>query len=196
VHCDFDKDIARFSFSVNDGRAFQEIGGDFPLPFQLKTFQGVRYALFHYNGGGSAGGYADFDSFHVDEPRPRGLTKPVPYGRWIAFSSLANGSALSVENAAGFQVIDRGLGRVALRSADGKYLSAGPAGELRMAQAKPAMAETFQWVDLQRGDTLLLSVVTHRYLIVPPAGGPATADHPGPAPDRKDGTCFRWRVVR
>lgn len=196
VHCDFDRDIARFSYSLHDGGTFQQIGGDFPLPFQLKTFQGVRYALFHYNGGGSAGGFADFDSFDVDEPRPRGLTKPIPFGRWIAFYSLANGSALSVENTSGFQVVDRRLGRIALRSADGKYLSAGPAGQVRLSSGKPSAAETFQWVDLQRGDTLLLSLVTHRYLIVPPAGGPATADHPGPAPGRKDGSCFQWRVVR
>jgi hypothetical protein len=54
---------------------------------------------------------------------------------------------------------------------------------------------TFQWVDLQRGDTLLMSLATHRYIVAPATKGPVAADHPGPAPDRKDGSCFQWNVV-
>jgi len=26
--------------------------------------------------------------------------------------------------------------------------------------------------------------------------GPVAADHPGPAPDGKLGSCFRWKVVK
>jgi hypothetical protein len=65
-----------------------------------------------------------------------------------------------------------------------------------VTSAKPGDAETFQWVDLQRGDTLLLSLKTNRYLVAPNTPGPVAANHPGPAPDRKDGSCFKWTVVR
>jgi hypothetical protein len=91
--------------------------------------------------------------------------------------------------------VDRGQGRIALQAASGQYLSVGETG-VGVTSAKPANAETFQWVDLQRGDTLLLSLKTHRYLVAPKAPGAVTADHPGPAPDRKDGSCFKWKVVK
>ncbi len=196
VHCDFDKDLAKFSYSVNDGRTFQDIGGEFALPFQLKTFQGVRYTLFHYNNSGVEGGYADFDRFQVDEPRPRGLTREIPYGRWVSFSSLGGGTPLTVSGAAEFQIVDRGSGRAALRTAGGKLVSVSQTGEVRLVAGKAGLAETFQWVDLQRGNTLLLSLSTHRYLKVAGESSPVTAGHPGPAPDRKDGSCLAWRAVR
>lgn len=209
VHCNFDLDTARFSYSV-DGREFQPIGGELKLPFQLKTFQGVRYALFHYNENGAPGGLADFDDFVVSEPRPRGLTKPIPYNRTITFADLANGNVLAVvgtevrsvarkEQGTAFRIVDRDRGRVALQTASGAYLSvegSGRAGDVKVVKTKPGDAETFQWVDLQRGDTLLLSLATRRYLVAPPGTGPVAADHAGPAPDRKDGSCFEWRIVR
>jgi xylan 1,4-beta-xylosidase len=195
AHCDFDRDIARFSYSL-DGRDFRSIGGEFAMPFQLKTFQGVRYTLFHYG----ANGYADFDRFDVDEPRPRGLTKPIPYRQWITFENLADGSGpLKIQDEAGFQVIDRGTGRIALRTRAGKYVSVNKDGAVLLATVRrPGDAETFQWVDLQRGDTLLLSLVTHRYVSVPlqSSGGSVAANHAGPSPDRKDGSCFRWSLAR
>jgi xylan 1,4-beta-xylosidase len=203
VHCDFDTDIAQFSYATKDV-AFKAIGGELRMPFQLKTFQGVRYALFHYNTGGSPGGQADFDNFTVDEPRPRGLTKPIPIGRRIVFENLANGNVLalvdgrlhSVASApTAFRVVDRGRGRIALQTASGQYLSAGEAG-IGVTSAQPGDAETFQWVDLQRGATLLLSLATHRYVVIPKTPGPVGADHPGPAPDRKDGSCFHWRIAK
>jgi len=64
-----------------------------------------------------------------------------------------------------------------------------------LKSGKPGDAETFQWVDLQRGETLLLSLATHRYLVAPKDPGAVAADHPGPAPDRKDGSCFAWKAV-
>jgi beta-xylosidase len=205
AHCDFDRDTARFSYST-DGRRFKGIGPEIQLPFQLKTFQGVRYALFHYNTGGSPGGQADFNAFVVHEPRPRGLTKPIPVGKRIAFSDLSNGNALAVvdgqvRSVAGdagvIQVIDRGRGRIALRTAKGQFVSvagSGKAGDVVVKSGKPGNAETFQWVDLQRGDTLLLSLATHRYLVAPKAAGAVAADHPGPSPDRRDGSCFTWKT--
>jgi xylan 1,4-beta-xylosidase len=208
VHCNFDTDIAQFSYS-GDGREFHALGGELKLPFQLKTFQGVRYTLFHYNTGSAPGGHADFDDFIVSEPRPRGLTKPIPYGRRIVFADLSNGNALTVadgklQSAAGdratpFRIVDRGRGRVALQTPSGAYVSvggSGKAGEVSLKAGKPGDAETFQWVDLQRGDTLLMSLVTHRYIVAAPTPGVIAADHAGPAPDRKDGSCFQWRIVR
>jgi hypothetical protein len=203
VHCDFDTDTAQFSYSTN-GRAFKPIGDELKLPFQLKTFQGVRYALFHYNTAGSAGGHADFDSFNLDEPRPRGLSRPIPIGQRIAFEDIGTGNFLALVNGSlqstvgpptAFRVFDRGQGRIALQAASGQYLSVGESS-VGVTAAKPTDAETFQWVDLQRGDTLLLSLKTHRYFVAPKTPGPVTSDHPGPAPDRKDGSCFRWKVVK
>lgn len=209
VHCDFDRDIARFSYSVA-GDNFVPVGGELKLPYQLKTFQGVRYTLFHFNTSGSPGGYADFDEFVVSEPRPRGLTMPIPCGSWITLKDLASGNILSVirgqvlsvaqtQGESPFLVIDRGRGRIALRTASGAYVSvagSGKAGEvLGVKSAEPGDAETFQWVDLQRGETLLLSLATHRYIVAPREQGPIAADHPGPAPDRRDGSCFEWRIM-
>jgi hypothetical protein len=79
-----------------------------------------------------------------------------------------------------------------LQTTSGQYLSAEEGG-VRATSAKPGDAETFQWVDLQRGDTLLMSLATHRYIVAPKIPGPVAADHPGPAPDRKDGSCLDGR---
>lgn len=209
VDCNFDTEIARFRYSTN-GTAFQPLGPEFVMVFQLRTFQGIRYALFHYNTGGAPGGQADFNWFKVDEPRPRGLTRPVPLSRSITLTDRASGRALAVvdgkvvaapgaDRAAPFRVVDRGRGRIALRARDGKFVSVGGTGkpgEVVMKSGPPGDAGTFQWVDLQRGETLLLSLATHRYLVVPKDAGPIGADHPGPAPDRKDGSTFSWREVR
>jgi hypothetical protein len=193
LHCDFDRDMAKFSYSADGGREFVAVGGEFALPFQLKTFQGVRYALFHFNSSGAPGGYADFDRFEVDEPRARGLTKPIPYGKWVRFFNLADDQALSVEGVSKFQVIDRGTGRISLRAKNGRYLSVVADGVTLGKVKKPGESETFQWVDLQRGDTLLLSLATHRYVAV--EKGAVRGDHAGPAPDRKDGSCFRIEEI-
>jgi hypothetical protein len=48
---------------------------------------------------------------------------------------------------------------------------------------------------LQRGETLFLSLAAHRYIVVPKDAGVAAADHPGPAPDRKDGSCLTWKAL-
>lgn len=55
--------------------------------FQGKTFQGVRYWLFNFNDSDVAGGYADFDS---DEPLPRGLVQPIPFGKSFDYEAPAN----------------------------------------------------------------------------------------------------------
>jgi hypothetical protein len=94
--------------------------------------------------------------------------------------------------------VDRGKGRIALQTKDGKYVSVGgegKSGEVMVKSGTPGDAETFQWVDLQRGDTLFLSLATHRYIVAPKDSGAVAANHPGPAPDRKDGSCFAWKSV-
>lgn len=203
--CDFDTEKARFSYS-EDGKSFQELGGEFVMVFQLKTFQGARYGLFHYNSGGQAGGFADFNAFRVAEAHPRGLTQPIPVGQSVTLRGRPGGAALAVENgvlrsAAGpgtpFVVVDRGRGRIALQ-AGGGFVSvegAGAAGSVRIKAGAPRDAETFQWVDLQRGDILFLSLATHRYLRLPAVAGPVSADQPGPTPGRKEGSCFSWQIA-
>jgi beta-xylosidase len=209
VHSDFDTEISQFSYSI-DGKQFQPLGPDFVTVFQLRTFQGVRFALFHYNTGGAPGGQADFNFFTVDEPRSRGLTKTIPVSQSITLTDLANGNALAVvdgklqsvsgaEKATAFRVVDQRRGRIALRTAGGQFVSvggAGKTGDVTLKAGKPGDAETFQWVDLQRGETLLLSLMTHRYLVAPKTPGAVAADHPGPAPDRRDGSCFNWKASR
>ncbi len=98
-----------------------------------------------------------------------------------------------------FRIVDRGRGRVALQTASGAYVSvggSGKTGEIRLKTGKPRDTETFQWVDLQRGETLLMSLATHRYIVASRPPGPIAADGPGPVPDSKDGSCFQWRIVR
>src|SRR5271157_502239 len=208
AHCNFDTEIATFSYSAN-GTDFKPVGDEFKMAFQLKTFQGVRFALFNYNNGGKPCGQADFSSFTVFEPRPRGLTKPIPISKFITLTDLANGNALAVadgqlrsasgaDRATAFRVVDRGRGRIALQTAGGKYVSVGgtgKAGEVTVKSGKLGDAETFQWVDLQRGETLLMSLATHRYIAAPKDSGAVSADHEGPAPARKDGSCFTWKAA-
>ena len=71
VHSNFDTEISQFSYSHN-GKEFKPLGPEFVTVFQLRTFQGVRFALFHYNTGAAPGGQADFNFFTVDEPGPAG----------------------------------------------------------------------------------------------------------------------------
>jgi beta-xylosidase len=112
VECDFLTERARFSYST-DGTRWTPFGRPFTMAFQLKTFQGVRFSLFHYNANGAPGGVADFDSMRVDEPNPRGLMRPIPIGRTIALQAAGRETAFSVGGQQSFAVVDRGLGRVA-----------------------------------------------------------------------------------
>jgi len=217
VHCNFDTDEAIFSWSAN-GREFAPLGNPWRIPaFQLTTFQGVRPSLFNFNTAGQPGGYADFARFTVDEPRARGLEREIPLGQTIALASGADGSFLAadpqgatlVNVAAGssgavppdarFQVVDLGLGRVALKAVNGRFVSAGENGAIlkNLAGAKPGEAESFQWVNLMRGDTMLMSLVNHRYLATKPnEPGPVSDTATGPTPARQGGEAFKWKVVQ
>jgi len=215
VHCNFDTDEAVFSWSA-DGRQFTPLGKPFTMTFQLTTFQGVRPALFNYNTSGQPGGYADFDNYVCEEPRARGIERVIPIGKTITLASGADGSLLSADTQgntlmnvpadatgtapqdAKFQVVDLGRGRVALKASNGRFVSvAAEAAVLKdLAGKQPAEAESFQWVNLMRGDTLLMSLTNHRYLATKPSQpGPVTVTTTGPTPARKGGECFKWRAV-
>ncbi len=208
AHCDYLTEKATFSYSL-DGRAFEPFGAEFTMIFQLVTFQGTRYGLFNFNTLGIEGGYADFDRFTVDEPHPRGLMREIPYGQTVTFAINGRPALLGTQEAtlavvslgsetARFKVVDCGLGRVALEQ-QGSYLSvAGPQGPVTLEPGKPGKhrdAEMFQWTENVYGDLILMSLLTHCHLRVNPEDGAVTVDHPGPYPDRKDGSCFTWKVV-
>jgi beta-xylosidase len=215
VACKFDTDEAVFSYSAN-GKEFTPLGKPFTMTFQLRTFQGVRPALFNFNTSGQPGGYADFDNYTVDEPRARGLERLIPMGKTITLTSGADGSFLAADsgnhtlvNVAAdaadanaqkirFQIVDLGMGRVALKAFNGRFVSADQetAALKDLAGKAPGDAESFQWINLMRGDTMLMSLVNHRYLATKPNNpGPVTANATGPSPARKSGAEFKWKTV-
>jgi hypothetical protein len=186
------------------------------MTFQLTTFQGVRPALFHYNTTGQPGGYVDFDNYVVDEPRARGIEREIPMGKTITLISGADGSHLAagpqgnilVNRAANpvdankldaqFQVVDLGKGRVALKTANGRFVSAaqGRAVLRDLGGKRPGESESFQWVNLMRGDTMFLSLTNHQYLATKPnSPGQVAVTATGPTAARKGGACFKWSAV-
>ena len=208
---DFDKDTARFSYSL-DGRNFTPIGEQVRLPYQLKTFQGVRYALFAFNTSDHEGGYADFTHFRVDEPQAD-RSKNLPIGKVITFANLANGRVLwaspqgmlhstapGSKEATGpgcrFRIHDRGRGRIALEALDGcgflTVVGIGLSGDVRLTK-KESEGSLFQWQDMLGGQCMLLSLRTHRYVgLDPETGEPYSANSPGARPDRRDGSVLTW----
>jgi len=212
---DYDADLARLSYSV-DGENFTPIGSEIRLPFQLKTFQGVRYALFAFNAAGREGGYAEFDTFRVVEPLAD-RSKNLPIGKVITLTNLANGTAVwanphgllhwtrpgskeANSPAARFRVLDRGQGRVALEAMDGSgfvtVVGLGLSGDVRLSK-KETDGSLVQWQDLLRGQCMLLSLRTHRYLGLDSlTGEPYSAESAGARPDRKDGAVLVWAEAR
>jgi len=210
AHCNFDADQGKFSYSL-DGVNFLEFGAALTMPYQLKTFQGVRYALFNFNSAGVAGGYTDFDNFVVDEPRANGRGRPIPLGKTITLTSLADNRPLAVWNGllrAGsgaaplwgtnhFRVLDRGQGRIALQAEDGSgfvtVTGEGEEADLKLLKNDAGDAATFQWQQMESGDIMLLSLTTHRLVTVELwANGLLSTSGRGPAPDRKNGVSFIW----
>ena len=222
VHCNFDNYQAIFSWS-SDGQQFTPLGETFRMEFQLTTFQGVRPSLFHFNtsgqSGGQSGGHVDFDNYTVNEPRARGVERTIPLGKTIVLTSNADGGLLAADldsstlvhlpagdttpTNATFEVIDVGLGRVALRSNNGKFVSVATPESIVLKDlggSKPGTAESFQWINLMRGDTMLMSLTNHRYLTTTPDSPSSHSTHPvtatatGPTPARQSGSCFKWRL--
>jgi xylan 1,4-beta-xylosidase len=53
-------------------------------------------------------------------------------------------------------------------------------------------AQNFQWIETPKGELVLMSLVTNRFLRIDPRAGDIRADNPGPMPDDSDGTRFIW----
>lgn len=204
AHCDFLTEKATFSYS-EDGKTFRPLGDEFTMIFQLRTFQGIRYGLFAF---GDGGGYADFDNFTIEEPHS---PAPIPVGKIIQIQNLDSGSVLIAKgdalasvpksdplaqtSAANFQVVDRKLGCVSLKSADGRFVTVtglGVEGRVTLEKSHPGDSQVFQWTEMPRGDLLFLSLASHRHLRVLPDGS-TRADEPGAQFDRKNGASFAWR---
>jgi len=168
------------------------------LVYQTFTFQGVRYGLFNYNATAGDGGFADFDRIDVYQPHTHGLMRPIPYGRSIRLASFrattglaASGGRLASGVPTQFEIIDRRLGRVALRSG-GRYVTAGRDGGVTLVAGQPRAAQTFQWIETPTGELVLMSLATNRFLRIDPQTGDIRADSPGPMPDGSDGARFVW----
>lgn len=213
IKCNFDTDLADFSWS-GDGKNFTQMGDSFAMRFQLRTFQGVRPALFNFNTSGRLGGYADFMDYTTEEPRARGIERDIPLGKTITLTSGADNSYLAIDPVkkilvnvphkavdltnAIFKVVDLGFGRVALRAANGSYITAAGAnvGLINLGNERPAIPESFLWVNLMRGDTMLMSLTNHRYLATEAnSTGPVSISSLGPTPARKGGECFKWALA-
>ncbi|MFO0928687.1 MAG: endo-1,4-beta-xylanase [Gemmataceae bacterium] len=212
--CDFQTQTARFSCST-DGKTFQALGEPFKLVFQLRTFQGVRFALFHYNTGGKPGGDADFTRFTLHEPYPRGLTRPIPDGQVIQLRTGGGGTVLAIKGdtlagvpandplaataAVRFKVLARPLGRVVLQCmADNRVIGVtGRGAESRVVLGPPRDDDTqsFQWTEMPNGDLYFLSVTGHRHLRIRP-DGTVSADAPGADRQRPNGASFAWEVAK
>jgi len=215
VRGDYDRNFAQMSYSL-DGDRFIEIGGAMELPYQLKTFQGTRIALYAFNRGGETGGFADFLNFKVDEPLAD-RSANLPLGKWVSFSNLANRSILwanphgmlhSVSMDAPserirqtrFLVHDRGEGKVVLEAADGAgfltVVGEGLPADVRL-MPKESEDSLFMWQDMVRDrQCMLLSLKTHRYIGQDvQSGEPFSADWVHARPDRKGGAVFDWREV-
>ncbi len=217
---DYDRMWAVFSYSL-DGETFTNIGDTLQLPYQLKTFQGSRYSLFCYNHTAAgaeakkASGYAEFDNFTVNEPMAD-RSKNFPVGKVITLSNLANGAQMLGTSrgicytafpgsreydskACQFRVHDRGKGRVALECMNGMgfvtITGLGLSADVRLVK-KESEASLFQWQDMLRGECMLLSLKTNKYVgCSPDMGEPYSAQFPGSDPNRKNGCVFRFKVV-
>ncbi|MBL8206444.1 MAG: glycoside hydrolase 43 family protein [Blastocatellia bacterium] len=196
--CDFMKEIAQFSYSL-DGKRFTPLGEPIELVFQLTTFQGVRYSLFAYNSAEQNGGYADFDSITVNEPYPRGLMRPIPYGKQIRLASFQANTGLAVQSSALvvgpptiFTIVDMKRGRVALKSGRA-YIRVDRNGQIKLEESMPGLEQSFQWIETPTGELVLMSLASNRFLRIDPNTRAIICDSPGPTPDGKDGTRFIWK---
>ena len=65
-----------------------------------------------------------------------------------------------------------------------------------LGNAKPNDTESFQWINLMFGDTMLMTLTNHQYLAIRYNNpGAVTANLIGPAPARRSGAEFKWEVV-
>jgi len=202
-----------FLYSV-DGKTFEKVkdGQDILTPYQLKTFQGNRLALFAYNTKNTNGGTAVFDDFTVEEPMAD-RSNNIPIDKVITMQNKGNntyavaekhGMMLNAPTANGdetsFKVIDAQNGYVKIQSLSGLgYLSVqgfGLSGDVRFTTQEDSTC-LFLWQDLLGGDFMLLSPITNRYVGQHPTiGGPFSADFPGADPNRRNGCVFHYSVLK
>lgn len=219
VHGDYDEMWAVFSYSL-DGKTFRNVGDTLRLPYQLRTFQGSRIALFCFNqqvdgAQAKATGYAEFDNFTVNELMAD-RSANLPAGKIITLDNLSNGSRMwgmrrglchstrkgSQEynsNDCRFKVHDRGNGRVALECMNGMgfitITGMGISADVRLRKEETE-ASLFQWQDMLRGECMLLSLKTNRFVgCSPDMGEPYSAQFAGSDPNRKNGCVFRYTVI-
>ena len=208
---DYDKSQLQYSYSL-DGKNWENIGEQMISPYQLKTFQGVRVALYAFNKKDVNGGVADFDDFKVEEPMAD-RTANLPIGKTVRFFNLADGNLMNatrhgvmhnswnkkdMSNQVKFVVEARGQGKVALKTADGRYVyiaGAGLSGDVRLT-ADAGKAEEFVWQDMLYNHCMLLSLKMQRYVGKHTAdGSPYSADFQGADAGMKNGCVFAWEVV-
>ena len=208
---DYDKSQLQYSYSL-DGKNWENIGEQMLSSYQLKTFQGVRVALYAFNKKELNGGVADFDDFKVEEPMAD-RTCNLPIGKTIRFFNLADGSLMNatghglmhssgnlkdMSNQVKFVVEDRGKGKIALKTADGRYVyiaGAGLSGDVRLT-SDSSKAEEFLWQDMLYNRCMLLSLKTQRYVGKNPVdGSPYSADFQGADAGMKNGSVFSWEIV-
>ena len=208
---DYDKSQLQYTYSL-DGKNWENIGEQMLSSYQLKTFQGVRVALYAFNKKNVNGGVADFDDFMVEEPMAD-RTANLPIGKTIRFSNLADGSLMDatghglmhssgdrndMRNQVKFVVEDRGKGKIALKTADGRYVyiaGAGLSGDVRLT-SDSSKAEEFVWQDMLYNRCMLLSLKTQRYVGKNPVdGSPYSADFQGADAGMENGCVFTWDVV-
>lgn len=214
IKADLDNDTACLSFSCN-GMDYENIGGKYLLPYQIKTFQGPRYSLFAYNVKGKKGGRASFDDFTIEEPLAD-RSNNLPLGKVISLQNLGNGSYAwanphgmlhsawkdsdSYKNqGCFFKVHDRCNGRISLEAMNGTgfltVVGAGLSSDVRLMKNE-SEGSLFLWQDMLHGECMLLSLKTQRYVgLDPDTGEPYGADWTGCHPDRKDGTVFKWTEI-
>lgn len=211
ITADFEHEKARFGYS-EDGSEYTDIGDELIVPYQTKTFQGARYALFAFNRNDKRGGYAEFDDFTVEEPLAD-RSGNIPFGKVVTLRNLSNGHMVlahprkmvySVWDGSNdckpdnckFEVLDRGNGKVALKALNGTgYMTVaglGMSGDLRLSEEETDDC-LFMWQDMLNGQCMLMSLKTHRYVGIDPASGETyAADWPGTSASRRGGTVFTW----
>lgn len=211
---DYDKCQTQFSYSLDKDK-WINIGDTIIQPYQLKTFQGVRTALYSFNTNQKNGGYVDFDDFVVEEPLAD-RSNNIPYGKVIRLFNMSDNNPMFAtthgmlnstwkeskyydSSLTKFTVIDKGNGIVNLRCMDGRYVyiaGVGLSGDVRLT-ADENKAEKFVWQDMLRNQCMLLSLKTQRYICKHPIdGSPYSADSQGPDANRKNGCVFKWEIVK
>ena len=208
---DYDKSQLQYAYSL-DGKNWENIGEQILSPYQLKTFQGVRVALYAFNKNEQNGGLADFDDFMVEEPMAD-RTANLPIGKIVRFFNLADGNLMNatkhglmhdswnkkdMSQQVQFFVEDRGQGKVALKCADGRYVyiaGAGLSGDVRLT-TDATQAEEFVWQDMLYNRCMLLSMKTQRYVGKHALdGSPYSAYFQGADAGMKNGCVFTWEEV-